>query len=152
MKLHATDFEGPGPFTVMAVELDEPKDDWTDTISLSEFRALPAGRCPLHGPACGGTEARDAEITRAIYTLDGVRNDHLLRREAGVAAGPSGTSHVFYFKFDANGLTYRVGAMRDLVRFSDYMDWTCRPRSGVQSTEPVRLVVPPQPTTLAHAP
>jgi hypothetical protein len=139
MKLHAKDFEGPGPFTVMAIELAQPKDDWSDTVPLEAFRNSPAGGCPFHGPACGSTEEREAEIRQVFHALDGVRREHELRQQVGVAAGPSGNSHVCYVKFDSNGLTYRVGAARDLGCYDDYEDWDCRVRLGWPSAEPLQL-------------
>lgn len=106
---------------IVAWDLARPKDDLDEATPLQEFLA---GECPDHPHGCGDAAAHRREYEAHADAYDDVKTGSPLRHEPRVAFGGTRGTHVIYWKLDQNGVTYRTGRVRDLVRFDDYRDDT----------------------------
>lgn len=118
MKLNKAFFARGAVTRVIAAQLLEPQDDWTDTMPLSEFLS---GMCRHHPFGCGSVEEHRAEWQLHADAFDIVVGQEDLRREPGVAKGSTAGHHVIIWKLDENGTSFRTGRVRDLDFHEDYV-------------------------------
>lgn len=100
-----------------------PKDDFPECDAVGAWVA----RCRFH-EKCGSPKERWSELMKAMQETP---HRGPLRCEPQVTVVAGSDDHVFYFKFDANGVTWRAGSAADLDTWRDYSDtWRNPKRRG----------------------